>query len=196
MTAMLDRSTNPEFRISPKRLAKELVKGQRIDPQRVSYSDEELANMQSKTNPVEEARSRSSRLRRPWRVQTRWNKSVEGMFSATSAANQIALQPSIAPMAVTCCSLPDSSMPTRRQPSQAFPWRRGEFRCSTTRRQFPAQSLGRHGRRNRDRSAPRWRGGTGLIAVTRCDRNSATLHHCPGRSPDGSVAKVPVRSGR
>lgn len=99
MTAMLDRSINPEFGISPKRLAKELVKGQRIDPQRVSYSDEELAEMQSKTNPVEEAKVALINAQEALARATAVNKSVEGMFSATSAANQIALQPSIAPMA-------------------------------------------------------------------------------------------------
>jgi hypothetical protein len=100
MSTLLAQSRDPVYGISPKRLAKELIKGQRIDPQRVLYSQDEMAEMEAiKPNPVEEAKTALLQAQGHLARVTAVNKSVEGMFSATSAANQIAIQPTIAPMA-------------------------------------------------------------------------------------------------
>ena len=99
LQTLLAASVNPAYGLDPAKLATELLKGQRYDPKRVQYDPERLAQMQSKSNPVEEAKAGLIQAQARLADATAVNKGVEGMFSATNAANQIALQPSIAPMA-------------------------------------------------------------------------------------------------
>ena len=96
---LLAASVNPAYGLDPAKLATELLKGQRYDPRRVQYDPERLAQMQQTSNPVDEAKAGLLKAQTRLAETTAVNKSVEGMFSATSAANQIAMQPSIAPMA-------------------------------------------------------------------------------------------------
>lgn len=99
LLGLLDRSLNPDYDISPRRLAGELLKGKNIDPQRVQYTEEEKQAMQGKTNPVEEAKAALIQAQTAETAAKTATKNVEGMFSATSAANLIAGNPAIAPVA-------------------------------------------------------------------------------------------------
>ena len=99
LQTLLAASVNPAYGLDPAKLATELLKGQRYDPKRVQYDPEKLAQLQDTSNPVAEAQAGLIKAQTRLAETTAVNKSVEGMFSATSAANQIAMQPSIAPMA-------------------------------------------------------------------------------------------------
>jgi hypothetical protein len=99
LQTLLAASANPAYELDPAKLAAELLKGQRYDPKRVQYDPDRLAQMRQASNPVEEAKAGLIKAQTRLADATAVNKGVEGMFSATNAANQIALQPSIAPMA-------------------------------------------------------------------------------------------------
>ncbi len=99
LQTLMVASANPIYGLDPAKLATELLKGQRYDPRRVQYDPDRLAQMQQASNPVEEAKAGLIKAQTRLADATAVNKGVEGMFSATNAANQIALQPSIAPMA-------------------------------------------------------------------------------------------------
>lgn len=102
LMSLLQASANPAYELDPAKLAAELLKGQRYDPKRVQYSPEKLAQMQAanqqQSNPVDQAKVKLIESQVLKTVAETTAKNVEAMFSATSAANQIAMQPSIAPM--------------------------------------------------------------------------------------------------
>lgn len=99
LLGLLSQSLNPEFDLSPSKLASELLKGKNIDPQRVQYSAEEKQAMQGKTDPVADAKAALLKAQTGKTMAETATKNVEGMFSATSAGNLIAGNPSIAPVA-------------------------------------------------------------------------------------------------
>ena len=90
---------DPQYGVSPRKLMTELLKGQRVDPRRVQYSEEEIAAQQNKSNPVEEAKAELIKSQTRKTDAEMATKNVEGMFSATSAGNLIAQNPAIAPVA-------------------------------------------------------------------------------------------------
>lgn len=99
LMTLLTAAANPIYGLDPAKLAGELLKGQRYDPKRVQYSAEKMAQMQDTPNPAEEAKVKLIEAQTLKTKAETTTKNVEGMFSATSAANQIALAPSIAPLA-------------------------------------------------------------------------------------------------
>jgi hypothetical protein len=99
LLTLLTAAANPIYELDPAKLAAELLKGQRYDPKRIQYSPEKLAQLQDTSNPVEEAKAKLIAAQTLKTAAETTTKNVEGMFSATSAANQIAMVPSIAPLA-------------------------------------------------------------------------------------------------
>ena len=99
MLGLTQLVADPQYDISPKRLLNELLKGQRIDPKRVQYTEEERAEMAQKSNPVEDAKAELIKAQTGKTQAETATKNVEGMFSATSAGNLIAQNPAIAPVA-------------------------------------------------------------------------------------------------
>lgn len=96
---MLAASVNPAYEINPAKLAKELIKGQRLDPKSIQYTPEEKAAMQPQANPVEEAKAGLIAAQTEEVKAKTATKNVEGMFSATQAAMNIAQVPQLAPAA-------------------------------------------------------------------------------------------------
>jgi hypothetical protein len=99
LLTLLTAAANPIYELDPAKLAAELLKGQRYDPKRIQYSPEKLAQLQDTSNPVEAAKADLIAAQTLKTKAETTTKNVEGMFSATSAANQIAMVPSIAPLA-------------------------------------------------------------------------------------------------
>lgn len=99
LLTLLTAAANPIYGLDPAKLAAELLKGQRYDPKRIQYSPDKLAQMQDTSNPVEDAKAELIAAQTLKTKAETTTKNVEGMFSATSAANQIAMVPSIAPLA-------------------------------------------------------------------------------------------------
>ena len=99
MLGLTQLVADPQYDISPKRLLNELLKGQRIDPKRVQYTEQERAEMAQKSNPVEDAKAELIKAQTGKTQAETATKNVEGMFSATSAGNLIAQNPAIAPVA-------------------------------------------------------------------------------------------------
>ena len=89
----------PKYRLDPAKLATELLKGQRYDPKRVQYDAETLAQQTEKADPIAEAKAELIKAQTRKTDADAAEKNVTGMFSATSAANQIAMNPTIAPVA-------------------------------------------------------------------------------------------------
>lgn len=111
MTQMLALARDPAYGVEPHRLMAELVKSQRMDPERFMLSDEQMAakmqqlqQAQQQPDPADQARAEywraqaqrlqaQSELDRARIDETRAKtatKNVEGMFSATQAARNIA----------------------------------------------------------------------------------------------------------
>lgn len=99
MMSLLAASTNPEYKINPAKLASELIKGQRLDPKSIQYSEQEQAQMTQKSNPVDEAKAGLIAAQTDEVKAKTATKNVEGMFSATQAAVNIAQSPMLAPAA-------------------------------------------------------------------------------------------------
>lgn len=94
---LLTVSRDPAYEISPKKLAEELLKGKQIDPKRVQYDEEEKAALQEKPDPLTQARVALTAAQTKVAEATAVTKNVEGMYSATTAANLVASNPLIAP---------------------------------------------------------------------------------------------------
>ena len=91
---------DPAYKINPAKLFSELCKGARIDPKRVQFSPEEAAAMGAPApDPLTEAKAALARAQALLAKATAVNKGVEGMYSATQAANLMAQNPAIAPVA-------------------------------------------------------------------------------------------------
>jgi hypothetical protein len=73
----------------------ELLKGQRYDPKRIRYDLEKLAMLQDNRNPVEEAKAKLLQAQARNADANAFTRNTEGLFSAVSAANQIAMNPAI-----------------------------------------------------------------------------------------------------
>lgn len=99
LTSLMAASSNPVYGLDPARLAAEIIRGAKIDPELVQYSPQERERMAHQSNPVENAKVDLLKAQARKTDSEAVNKRVEGMYSATSAANQIALNPTIAPMA-------------------------------------------------------------------------------------------------
>lgn len=98
---------DPAYDISPGKFMSELLKGQRIDPKRIQFTPEEKAQMGAPApDPLSEAKAGESIARaglltaqtEETKAKTA-TKNVEGMFSATQAAQNVAMNPAIAPSA-------------------------------------------------------------------------------------------------
>lgn len=106
LTNMLAIAANPVYGLSPARLAEEILKGQRIDVKRLKPTDDEMAAHRAQPDPEKEAKARKldAETERTYadieevKAKTA-TKNVEGMFSATEAAKNIATVPGIAPSA-------------------------------------------------------------------------------------------------
>jgi hypothetical protein len=97
LLGLMQLSADPKYEISPARLASELLKGKSIDPKRVLYTQQELDAMQKAApDPVAEAKAALLQAQKRLAEVTAVNKSVEGMYSATTAATQLAANPAIA----------------------------------------------------------------------------------------------------
>ncbi len=97
LLGLMQLSADPRYEISPARLASELLKGKSIDPKRVLYTKQELDEMRKAApDPVAEAKADLLRAQKRLAEVTAVNKSVEGMYSATTAATQLASNPAIA----------------------------------------------------------------------------------------------------
>lgn len=105
LMSLLQASANPAYELDPAKLAAELLKGQRYDPKRVQYDPAKLEQMRQaqapQANPVDAAKAKLIEAQVMKTVAETANTNVDTMFGATNTANQIALQPSIAPMTDT-----------------------------------------------------------------------------------------------
>lgn len=98
---------DPRYEVHPGRFMGELLKGQRIDPKRIQYTAEEKAQQsQQQPDPLNEAKAAVEaervKLIAAQTAETQAKtatKNVEGMFSATQAAANVAMSPGIAPAA-------------------------------------------------------------------------------------------------
>lgn len=100
LMSLLQASANPVYGLDPNKLATELVKGQRLDPKTVMMTAEQLeAARSTQPSPVDMAKVSllESQARKTDAEAT--NKAVESQFSATQAAQNIAMQPAVAPLA-------------------------------------------------------------------------------------------------
>lgn len=102
LMSLLQASANPAYELDPAKLATELLKGQRYDPKRVQYDPEKLARIQQaqspQANPLDEAKAKLIDAQVLKTKAETANTNITAMFGATNAAEQIALNPSIAPM--------------------------------------------------------------------------------------------------
>jgi hypothetical protein len=96
---MLQAAANPVYEVSPAKLMTQLLKGQRLDPKSIQYTPDEKAAMQPQENPVEEAKAGLIAAQTEEVKAKTATKNVEGMFSATEAAKNIAMAPMLAPAA-------------------------------------------------------------------------------------------------
>lgn len=93
---MLAASKDPAYEINPAKLARELIKGQRLDPKSLQYTDEEKAAMQPQANPVEEAKAGLIAAQTEEVKAKTATKNAEGMFSATEVVKNVAAFPQLA----------------------------------------------------------------------------------------------------
>ena len=100
LMTLLQASANPIYGLDPVKLAGELLKGQRLDPKTIQYSPEKLAQLtQPQSSPVDEAKVSLIQAQTRKTDAEATNKAVESQFSATQAAQNIAIQPAVAPLA-------------------------------------------------------------------------------------------------
>ena len=101
---MAQLARDPQFEINPAKLFAELAKGQRLDPKRFQYTPEEAAQRkQAQSDPIAKAKATfiaaqtdETRAKIEETKAKTATKNVEGMFSATETAKNIAMTPQIA----------------------------------------------------------------------------------------------------
>ena len=101
---MAQLARDPQFEINPAKLFAELAKGQRLDPKRFQYTPEEAAQrQQAQPDPIAQAKATfiaaqtdETRAKIEETKAKTATKNVEGMFSATETAKNIAMTPQIA----------------------------------------------------------------------------------------------------
>ena len=100
LMTLIQASANPIYGLDPAKLAGELLKGQRLDPKTIQYSPDRLAQLTApQANPVDEAKVSLIQAQTRKTDAEATNKAVESQFSATQAAQNIAIQPAVAPLA-------------------------------------------------------------------------------------------------
>ena len=100
LMTLLQASANPIYGLDPSKLAGELLKGQRLDPKTIQYSPDKLAQITApQANPVDQAKVALIQAQTRKTDADATNKAVESQFSATQAAQNIAVQPAVAPLA-------------------------------------------------------------------------------------------------
>lgn len=95
LLTLLSVAKDPAYEVDPAKLMSELLKGQRYDPKRIRYDLEKLAMLQDNRNPVEEAKAKLLQAQARNADANAFTRNTEGLFSAVSAANQIAMNPAI-----------------------------------------------------------------------------------------------------
>ena len=95
LLTLLSVAQDPAYEVDPAKLMAELLKGQRYDPKRIKYDQEKLEQMQNRSNPVEEAKAQLLQAQARNADANAFTRNTEGLFSAVSAANQIAMNPAI-----------------------------------------------------------------------------------------------------
>ncbi len=93
---LLAASVNPAYEINPAKLARELIKGQRMDPKAIQFTDEEKASMQQAPDPIAQAQSQLIAAQTEKVKAETATKNVEGMFSASQTGMNIAQMPQLA----------------------------------------------------------------------------------------------------
>ncbi|MBP6483885.1 MAG: hypothetical protein KA254_04610, partial [Rhodoferax sp.] len=99
MMQMAQLARDPQFGIDPAKLFAELAKGQRLDPKRFQFTEEERAKQVPQPDPVEKAKAGLIEAQTKETMAKMATKNVEGMFSATEAAKNIAMAPQLAGVA-------------------------------------------------------------------------------------------------
>lgn len=99
MMQMAQLARDPQFGIDPAKLFAELAKGQRLDPKRFQFTEEERAKQVPQPDPVEKAKAGLIEAQTKETMAKMATKNVEGMFSATEAAKNVAMVPQIAGVA-------------------------------------------------------------------------------------------------
>ena len=103
LMGLLSISANPAYGLNPYKLAQELLKGQRYDPRRVQYSPEEhaqqIASQQKTDSPADQAKVELNKAQTLKTIAEMAETNVNAMYGATNAANLIASNPAIAPVA-------------------------------------------------------------------------------------------------
>lgn len=95
LLTILSAAQDPSYEVDPAKLMTELLKGQRYDPKRIQYSKEKLDQLQNRSNPVEDAKAQLLQAQARNADANAFTRNTEGLFSAVSAANQIAMNPAI-----------------------------------------------------------------------------------------------------
>lgn len=95
LLTLLSVAKDPAYEVDPAKLMSELLKGQRYDPKRIRYDLEKLEMLQENRNPVEEAKAKLLQAQARNADANAFTRNTEGLFSAVSAANQIAMNPAI-----------------------------------------------------------------------------------------------------
>ncbi len=95
LQTLVAASVNPAYEIDPAKLMSELLKGARYDPKRIQYSPEKLQQMQPQADPLTDAKVRLTEAQARHADANAFTRNTEGLFSAVSAANQIAINPAI-----------------------------------------------------------------------------------------------------
>lgn len=95
LLTILSAAQDPSYEVDPAKLMAELLKGQRYDPKRIQYSKEKLDQLQNRRNPVEDAKAQLLQAQARNADANAFTRNTEGLFSAVSAANQIAMNPAI-----------------------------------------------------------------------------------------------------
>ena len=95
LLTLLTAAIEPAYEVDPAKLMTELLKGMRYDPKRIQYSSEKIAQIQDKRNPVDDAKAELLQAQARNADAAAFTRNTEGLFSAVSAANQIAMNPAI-----------------------------------------------------------------------------------------------------
>jgi hypothetical protein len=93
---MLQAAVNPAYEINPAKLARELIKGQRLDPKTIQYTPEEKAAIQPQADPVEQAKAALINAQVEEVKAKTATKNAEGMFSATEVVKNVSMVPQLA----------------------------------------------------------------------------------------------------
>lgn len=96
---ILAASKDPAYGLNPAKVIEELLRGQRMEPKRLKMTEEEKAAMQPQPDPTLEAKAALIAAQTEEVKAKTATKNVEGMFSATQAAMNIAQVPQLAPAA-------------------------------------------------------------------------------------------------